>query len=70
MVTGEAAKSVVRLDSELEERAPNAWKQFRDACNLRKIPTDEYFRVDSAVVWEGFKKNLSSLYTLIEPMLD
>ncbi len=69
IVIGEAAKLVMRLDPELEQRTPDAWQQFRDAYDMRIVLTHEYFRVDAAVVWETVKKDLPQLNALVESLL-
>ena len=69
IVIGEAAKLVMRLDPDLEIRAPDAWQQFRDAYDMRIVLTHEYFRVDAAVVWETVKSDLPQLNVLVESLL-
>ena len=69
IVIGEAANLVMRLDPDLESRAPDAWQQFRDAYDMRIVLTHEYFRVDAAVVWETVKNDLPTLDALTESLL-
>jgi len=69
IVIGEAANLVMRLDPDLESRAPDAWQQFRDAYDMRIVLTHEYFRVDAAVVWETVKSDLPQLNALVESLL-
>lgn len=59
----------MRLDPDLENRAPDAWRQFRDAYDMRIVLTHEYFRVDAAVVWETVKNDLPQLNALVESLL-
>ena len=61
IVIGEAGNSIMQLDSSLQETRPALWQQFRDAYEMRIIPTHEYFRVDAAVVWTTVQHHLPLL---------
>jgi len=66
IVIGEAANSIMRMDSSLELTQPELWQHFRDIYGMRIILTHEYFRIDAAVVWETINTDLPKLEMLLQ----
>lgn len=68
IVIGEAANSVLRLDTGIENTHPALWLQLRDAYDMRIVLTHEYFRVDAAVVWDTVQTDLPRLASHLETL--
>jgi uncharacterized protein with HEPN domain len=66
IVIGEAANNIMKLAPHLEAQSPEAWQHFKDAYDMRIILTHEYFRVDSAVVWNTLRFDLPKLNSLLD----
>jgi uncharacterized protein with HEPN domain len=66
IVIGEAANSIMRLAPHLEQKNLEAWQHFKEAYDMRIILTHEYFRIDSAVVWDTVKNDLPILKAFVD----
>lgn len=66
IVIGEAARSLMHLDPDIETRSPDLWRTLRDAYDMRIVLTHEYFRVDAAVVWDTVRTDLPRLDAMLD----
>ena len=57
------------IDTGLEQRTPDAWRQLRDACDMRIVLNHECFPVDAAVVWETVRNDRPALDGLAESQI-
>lgn len=70
IVIGEAANIILRVDPDLQQRVPDAWRSLREAYDMRIVLTHEYFRIDAAIVWDTVMNDLPALDALVESLLD
>jgi uncharacterized protein with HEPN domain len=65
LVIGEAAKNV---DEELQGAAPDV--PWRDYAGLRDIIAHQYFRIQQRIIEDTVRRDLPSLETAVEKLLD